>query len=146
MAITYSEQLDGIRADQLTGFFVGWAVRHAPEAHLAILRNSDQVWLAWDTEAGRVVGFVTALTDGVQAAFIPMLEVLPGWQRQGIGTELMRRLLATLGPLPAIDLTCDPALQPFYENLGMQPSVGMVIRNYPPRRQPDTTPAPVPSA
>ncbi|MGJ3243271.1 MAG: GNAT family N-acetyltransferase [Opitutales bacterium] len=146
MTITYGDQLDRIRTDQLTGFFVGWAVRHAPEKHLAILRNSSHVWLAWDTEADRVVGFVTALTDGMQAAFIPMLEVLPAWQHRGIGSELMRRMLATLGTLPAIDLTCDPAFQPFYEKLGMQRSVGMVIRHYPTQRQPNATPAPVPSA
>jgi hypothetical protein len=29
-----------------------------------------------------------------------------------------------------IDLMCDPAVQPFYERLGMRPVIGMVVRNY----------------
>jgi ribosomal protein S18 acetylase RimI-like enzyme len=142
MAIVYTDRTDGIRADQLTGFFEGWAAPHGPEAHRVILQNSSHAWLAIDDQADRVVGFVTALTDGVQAAFIPLLEVLPAWQHQGIGTELMRRMLTTLGSLPVIDLTCDPRLQPFYEKLGMQRSVGMVIRHYRPQRDADDPPSP----
>ena len=43
-----------------------------------------------------MVGFVTAISDGVLSAFIPLLEVLPEWQGPGIGTELVRRILAEL--------------------------------------------------
>jgi len=42
----------------------------------------------------------------------------------------MRRMLALLSGIPAIDLTCDPLLQPFYAKLGMVPSVGMILRRY----------------
>ena len=86
--------------------------------------------LAIDEESRRVVGFVTALTDGVQAAFIPLLEVLPEYRGRGIGSELMRRVLGLLSDLTAIDLTCRPELQPFYARFGMQPSVGAILRNY----------------
>lgn len=75
-------------------------------------------------------GFVTALTDYSQAAFILLLEVIPSYRNRGIGSELMRRMLAKLENVTAIDLTCNPDLQPFYAKLGMQPSVGMIIRNY----------------
>lgn len=77
-----------------------------------------------------MVGFVTAISDGVQSAFIPLLEVLPSYRGKGIGTELMFRILKKLGRIPAIDLTCDPGLQGFYARFGMVPSVGMVIRSY----------------
>ena len=42
----------------------------------------DGVVLARDDETGQVVGYVTMITDGVLAAFIPNLEVLKrirGW-------------------------------------------------------------------
>jgi ribosomal protein S18 acetylase RimI-like enzyme len=80
--------------------------------------------------AGPVVGFITAISDGVSAAYIPHLEVLPAYQGRGIGSELVRRMLARLRGLYMIDLTCDPDVQPFYARLGMRPSTGMLVRNY----------------
>lgn len=128
--IEYVDSVERVNAAMLNGFFFGWKRPHSPEDHLRILKNSDAVVLAIETENGRVVGFVTALTDRLQAAFIPLLEVLPEYQNQGIGSQLMSRILDKLKDTPAIDLTCDKELQPFYSRLGMQPSVGMVIRNY----------------
>ena len=130
MSIEYTDCLDGIMPGMLKGFFQGWKKPHSPDSHLQILHQSQYVVLALDAAENKVVGFVTALTDGTQAAFIPLLEVLPAYQRQGIGTELMRRILTKLKGIPAIDVTCDPHLQTFYARFGMQPLVGMVIRDY----------------
>jgi ribosomal protein S18 acetylase RimI-like enzyme len=126
--ITYTTSLDGISIGHLAGFFVGWAQPRTPQEHLDILRGSDHTILAVDEKSGRVIGFVTALTDGIQSAFIPLLEVLPEFQRQGIGSELLSRMLGLLAGVPCIDLTCDPDLQSFYEQVGMVRSVGMVLR------------------
>lgn len=128
--ITYQDTTEGITVGMLEGFFQGWTRPRDPKTHLEILKNSDLVVLAVDSEKRKVVGFVTAITDHVQAAFIPLLEVLPDYQRQGIGTELMRRMLDRLTDVLAIDLTCDTSLQSFYHRLGMQPSVGMIIRRH----------------
>lgn len=128
--IQYADSVQGITVQMLQGFFDGWKRPHSPEGHLTILKNSDHVVLALDSEVGKVVGFVTALTDGVQAAFIPLLEVLPAYRGKGIGSALMSEMLKKLRGIPAIDLTCDPSLQAFYARLGMVPSVGMVIRDY----------------
>jgi ribosomal protein S18 acetylase RimI-like enzyme len=128
VAIAYADDLTGIEARQLRGFFVGWPRPLSPEAHLRLLAGSDRVVLAIDTDAERVVGFVTALTDGVLTGFIPLLEVLPAYQGRGIGRELMTRMLAQLVHLPNIDLLCDPDVVPFYERFGMTPVTGMVIR------------------
>lgn len=128
--IQYDDSVQGITTRMLQGFFEGWKRPHSPEVHLAILKNSDHVVLAIDPEVGKIVGYVTALTDGVQAAFIPLLEVLPAYRGKGIGSALMTKVLQKLRGIPAIDLTCDPALQDFYARFGMVPSVGMVIRDY----------------
>jgi len=128
--IVYSDSIDGIGPDDLHGFFVGWPNPPSPDTHLRILMGSDHIALARDDESGRVVGYVTAITDGVLAAYIPHLEVLPEYQGQGIGTALMRRILATLETLYAIDLLCDEDVQPFYARLGMRPATGMMVRNY----------------
>ena len=128
--VEYRDSLDGIEPGMLQGFFVGWKTPHTPERHLEILRNSDHVLLAVDKETNQVVGFITALSDNIQSAFIPMLEVLPEYKGRGIGTELTRMMLEKVEHIQAIDLTCDKHLQPFYERFGMLKSVGMVIRKY----------------
>jgi ribosomal protein S18 acetylase RimI-like enzyme len=128
--ISYVDSAASITPDQLDGFFVGWPDPPSPETHLKVLVNSAHVLLAVDDETGKVAGFITALSDGVMAAFIPLLEVLPAYQGRGIGTELVRRMLGKLSGLYAVDLICDPELQPFYARLGMKPYTGMIWRRY----------------
>jgi predicted N-acetyltransferase YhbS len=71
-------------------------------------------------DGDNVVGFATAISDGVLSAFIPLLEVLPEYQHQGIGTELVRRLLTRLDTLYMVDLCCDAGLEAFYTRFGFQ--------------------------
>ena len=124
------ESLDGIGAEHLGGFFVGWPDPPSPDTHLRMLRASDAVVLAVDEESGMVAGFVTAISDGVLAAYIPLLEVLPAYQRRGIGAELVRRMLAGFSSLYMVDLLCDDGLRPLYEAAGMHASGAMMVRNY----------------
>ena len=84
--------------------------------------------LAWEED--KVVGFVTAISDGVLAASVPLLEVRPAYRGRGVGRELMRRMLEMLDGLYMVDLLCDSDLQPFYEKVGMRRSPGMMVRNY----------------
>ena len=127
--ITYESTLDDVREEDLDGFFEGWPVKPSARRHLLLLRGSDHVILARESETGRVVGFVTAVGDGVLSAFIPLLEVLPGFQGQGIGTELVRRMLAELEGTYMVDLGCDEDLVAFYERVGMWRTVGMALRD-----------------
>ena len=126
--IEYASHLEGVEPEQLAGFFVDWPRPPSTERHLEILRGSGHVVLAKDGE--RIVGFVTAISDGVLSAYIPLLEVLPEYQHRGIGTELVRRLLAQLGDLYMVDLCCDEDVVPFYERLGLRRwDAAMGIRN-----------------
>ena len=129
MSITYQETTNGIRPNDLQDFFVGWPNRPSPEGHLKILQGSDLLILALSKNR-RVVGFITAITDGVSCAYISYLEVLPEWQGKGIGTELVIRMMEKLKTLYAIDLICDEDVQGFYEKLGFSERRGMTIRNY----------------
>ncbi len=129
--IHYQTTTENITPEKLKGgFCVGWRTPMTSERHMQVLENSDYIILAIDTETGNVIGFINVLTDHVQAAFIPLLEVLPDYQEQGIGSELVKRVLAHFKDLPAIDLMCDPNVQAFYAKLGMQPAAGMIVRNY----------------
>lgn len=128
--IEYLDSAEDIIPAQLDGFFVGWPNPPTPETHLRLLHNSDAVVLAVDTATGQIVGFITAITDNVLAAYIPFLEVLPTYQHQGIGQTLVRRMLERLQDFYMIDLLCDADVQPFYAQLGMYRAVGMCVRNF----------------
>lgn len=127
--IAYETSVEGLRTSDLEGFFVDWPTRPSPELHLRVLRGSDHVVLAREDTSGRVVGFVTAVGDGALSAYLPLLEVLPAFQGQGIGSELVRRVLALLEDVYMVDLCCDEDLVGFYERFGMNRLVGMGIRN-----------------
>jgi len=116
--IEYTTSLEGIDAGELEGFFVGWPSPPSPARHLEILRGSSDVVVAKD--GNQVVGFVTAISDGVVSGYIPLLEVLPAYQGRGIGTELVRRVLDRLANLYMVDVICDEDVAPFYERLGLQ--------------------------
>jgi ribosomal protein S18 acetylase RimI-like enzyme len=122
--------VDGIEPGDLQGFFVGWPNPPTPERHLELLHGSAAVELAREAESGRVVGFATAVSDGVLSAYIPLLEVLPDYQGRGIASQIVRRLVTRLATLYMIDLSCDAELEPFYRRLGFQPlDRAMGIRN-----------------
>lgn len=126
--IEYRSELTGASAEALEGFGVGWRYPLCGERLLTALQNSDFVEIAWD--GGTVVGFVSAISDQVLSAYIPLLEVLPAYQGQGIGSELARRMLDRLSHLYMVDLLCDPDLQPFYGRFGLSCCVGMARRNF----------------
>ena len=130
MTITFQADLHGITPERLQGFFLGWPNPPAPATHLRLLDGSNYVELAVDSVTGQVVGFINAISDGVLTAYIPLLEVLPAYQGQGIGATLVTRLLARLDHLYMVDLLCDADVQPFYARLGMRPATGMMVRHY----------------
>lgn len=130
-SIRYTDSLDGVSAAMLDGgFWAEWPTKPSPGTHLRVLEGSDLIWLAIDDEAERVVGFVTAITDDVLFAYIPLLEVIPDYHGRRIGMELMRRMLETLEDLYAVDLLCDAHLVPYYGRLGMRGATGAARRNY----------------
>lgn len=133
LTIRYQDHVEGIAPDQLAGpdgFWVGWPNPPSPATHLRLLAQSTHRVLAIDDATDNVVGFVTAVSDGVLCTYIPLLEVRPSYQGRGIGTALMRRLLDALGDRYMIDLLCDEDVRPFYARLGMRPALGMNVRNY----------------
>jgi hypothetical protein len=68
--ITYSDNVGGLRAEQLTGFFVGWPVAPSATTLLRVLQASYRSMVAIDDDTGQVVGVINALSDGLLAGFI----------------------------------------------------------------------------
>ncbi|MEW6051064.1 MAG: GNAT family N-acetyltransferase [Candidatus Zixiibacteriota bacterium] len=128
--MTYLVSADDIGADQLRGFFERWPKKPSPETHLRLLRASYRVVLALDAATDQVVGYITAVSDGILSAYIPLLEVLPRYRNMGIGRELVQRMLSLLGEFYMVDLVCDRKHQAGYEKLGFRPGSAMMIRRF----------------
>lgn len=126
----YQNSLEGISSNMLNGFFVGWPSPPNPQTHLRLLENSSKIVLAIDERTNEVIGFITAISDGVLSAYVPLLEVLPQYKNKCIGKELVSRMLKELDEIYMIDLCCDDDLVPYYEKFGMMKTNGMVYRNY----------------
>ena len=128
--INYRNNIDGITPQMLKGFFVGWTRKPSSEKLLEIIKNSDYIILAFDTDKDKVVGLINAISDGELSAYIPLLEVLPEYQRQGIGKELVNKMLIGLKDYYMIDLCCDERLVKFYRRFGMKKMPAMSVRNF----------------
>jgi len=128
--IEYTKDMSGITADMLTGFFAGWPNPPTAAAHLRILQNSYRSFVAIDRDAGKVVGFINAVSDEVLTAYIPLLEVVEDYQGKGIGNELVKRMLAEINNLYMVDICHDKELTSYYAKFGAYQSHSSIFRNY----------------
>jgi ribosomal protein S18 acetylase RimI-like enzyme len=126
--IELTTDLSNISEQDLDGFFVGWPNKPTPKAHLQQLQGSSRAIIARETGTARIIGVITALTDDVLFGYISSLEVLPEYQGQGIGKDLVSAMLEQLKHVYAIDLVCDPDVQPFYAKTGLIPYHSMIAR------------------
>ena len=123
----YRHDSTEVTDEDLTDFFEGWPSKPSPSILLAVLGRSHCSFIA-RTGGGRVIGVVSAISDGVLSASIPLLEVVPEFRGRGIGTRLMRLVLERLEGFYMVDLSCDEDLVPFYLRFGMQETRAMSIR------------------
>ena len=71
---------------------VGWTnYTHQPEMLEQALSHSLAIYVALDDDT--VVGLIRLVGDGFSSVFVQDLIVLPSYQRQGIGSSLMKEAL-----------------------------------------------------
>ncbi len=71
---------------------VGWTnYTHQPQMLEQALSHSLVIYVALDGDA--VVGLIRLVGDGFSSVFVQDLIVLPSYQRQGIGSSLMKEAL-----------------------------------------------------
>jgi ribosomal protein S18 acetylase RimI-like enzyme len=116
--------------DLADGFFEGWPQHPDKNTHRKILKNSYKAIVAIDAEKNRIVGFINIISDGVLSAYIPLLEVIPAYRNQGIGSQLLKLALKELDDFYMIDLVCDEDRISFYEQHGMIKCTAMIWRNF----------------
>ncbi len=96
MDVVYRDAWPELPAAALAGFCADWRVPPSAEAVRRVLAGSAVAVLAQDGTTGEVVGFVTALSDGVLNAHVTLIEVRPAWRGRGIGSLLRPRPCGTM--------------------------------------------------
>ena len=98
---------------------VGWTnYTNQPQMLEQSLAHSLATYLARDGE--EIVGVVRLVGDGFSSVFVQDLIVLPSYQRQGIGSNLMKQALADYKDAYQIQL----ATEQTEKNLGFYRSLG----------------------
>ena len=100
---------------------VGWTnYTHQPEMLEQSLAHSLAIYLAQDGE--KIVGLVRLVGDGFSSVFVQDLIVLPSYQRQGIGSNLMKEALADYKDAYQIQLATEQTEKTlgFYRSLGFE--------------------------
>lgn len=128
--IIYRDSAEGLKENDMEGFYEGWRNAPIPAKRLKILGNSNYVVIAFDDEKNKAVGFINAISDKALSAYIPLLEVLPEYRGKGIGSELVKKMLDILAGYYMIDVCCDESQEGFYGKFGLKKVTGMVKRNY----------------
>ena len=126
-AVTYTEKKH-LSPEQLLRLFhqAPWAKHRTLKDAREMLRHTDLALCAWDGE--QLVGFGRVLTDFVYRATIWDVIVDAAYQKQGIGSELVQRILAH-PRLKKVELFWLCTRRPqFYERLGFtsKEQTGMV--------------------
>ncbi len=68
----------------------------------------------------QLVGYVDSVSNGVTDAYIQDLIVRPDYQGKGIGTDLMKKMIASLKEkhIYMISVIFEESLKPFYDRFG----------------------------
>ena len=100
---------------------VGWTnYTNQPQMLAQALTHSLAIYLARDGE--EVVGLVRLIGDGFSSIFVQDLIVLPTYQRQGIGSTLMKQALSDYKDTYQIQLATEESEKTlgFYRSLGFE--------------------------
>jgi len=100
---------------------VGWTnYTNQPQMLAQALTHSLSIYLARDGE--KIVGLVRLIGDGFSSVFVQDLIVLPTYQRQGIGSTLMKQALSDYKDTYQIQLATEQTEKTlgFYRSLGFE--------------------------
>ena len=100
---------------------VGWTnYTNQPQMLEQALPHSLVVYLAFDGE--KIVGLIRLVGDGFSSVFVQDLIVLPIYQRQGIGSALMKEALEDYKDAYQVQLVTDQTERTlgFYRSMGFE--------------------------
>jgi GNAT superfamily N-acetyltransferase len=109
---------DSPEVDEVLALYRGnnWSAADKPEKLMAALKASHSLVTARDS--GKLVGLGNAISDGHLVVYYPHLLVLPEYQGQGVGREIMLAMQQRYQGFHQQMLTADGDAVGFYKALG----------------------------
>lgn len=132
MHIIYSD--DNTKGhEQIAALFteLGWTSGAQGERPHQGLKNSHTLLTAWDGD--RLAAMACAISDGYMVLYVPFVAVHPQYQGQGIGTEIMARLMERYKDVARKVLVALTGKEDFYEKMGFVKAddrTPMYLKNY----------------
>ena len=127
--LRFQPSLDGISWQELEDLFRRADLGGRQASKLArAYANSALVLFVWD--GVKLVGTARAISDLEYHAGIYDVAVLPEYQGQGLGRQMMEHLLARLKVWRVI-LVCDPEVEDFYRKFGFEKMGGVMAKFHP---------------
>lgn len=90
---------------------------HEPDVHRKAFENSHTAVFVYDGD--QLVGFARAISDDAYQAAVYDMAVVPEYQRQGIGTTIMKHILNRVRHCNVI-LYAGVGKELFYEKIGLR--------------------------
>ncbi len=85
-------------------------------------------WVVHAYDAGRLVGFCRAISDGVSNAYISSVMVHPEYRLRGVGRAMLARLLDGKDDIKFV-LHSRKAAAPFYAAIGFTSATDILVRD-----------------
>lgn len=111
---------DVLREDEVVKLYEAnsWSSAKKPKTLMNALRGSHALVTA--RLDSKLIGLANAISDGHLVVYYPHLLVHPDHQRKGIGTKLMKIMMARYSDFHQQQLTADGDAIEFYEAIGFE--------------------------
>jgi len=118
-----------VKPEQLQVLFqqTDWAEDRSIEGIQTMLEGTAVVLGAYEDD--RLIGFARTITDGIYRGLIDDLVVEESRRGEGVGTELMKKLIEKLKEvgIEELFLRCGPDVVSFYQRHGFKITRGVVM-------------------
>ncbi len=111
----YEKNIDITQLVNLFGS-VGWKTAEYPNRLYLAIKNSDYVMTVWEKE--KLIGLISAISDGYINVFITYLLVHPDYQKRGLGKIMMQDFLKKFDGFGRRILTTELDKEEFYKKSG----------------------------
>lgn len=119
MPIAWKDDLAGIDWDEVSALYRAAPLGDKPPRDLELVFTNSMFRL-FVFESGRLVGAGRALADGRDCAYLCDIAVAPSHQGQGLGKEIVARLVRLASGHKKIILYAVPGREAFYERFGFR--------------------------
>jgi GNAT superfamily N-acetyltransferase len=118
--LVWSESLDGIDWQELESLYRRAPLGNKSAAFLCTVFGNS-MYRCFVRSQGQLVAAGRALADGADCAYICDIAVLPDWQGQGLGKQIVERLKQQAAGYKKVILYSVPGKEGFYRKLGFLP-------------------------